>query len=169
MVGIPHEPERNPNPNTIHKDDVYPEIPDLGGVKVGVSSDPFRAESHPPSIKFSSRQNNDPEVPRGVVADKLADDVTAQRPSAENSEDFNRDDDWICQAPTEIDVCVFFPHIRQRTLTPIHGPTECREVQPRRFVREVDQSVECQPEEREPICPRGGFWECLDEAEIRES
>ena len=30
-------------------DDVYPEIPDLRGVKVGVSGDPFRAESHPPT------------------------------------------------------------------------------------------------------------------------
>jgi hypothetical protein len=63
----------------------------------------------PPSIEFSSRKNNDPEMSRGIIPDELADNVTTQRSRPEDGEEFNRDNDWVGRAPTEINARVFFP------------------------------------------------------------
>ena len=70
MVGVPHEPEWNTDPDNIHEleerkrfrgfesevrhersthDEVYPKTPGAGSVEVGTSGEPFRTESHPPT------------------------------------------------------------------------------------------------------------------------
>jgi len=77
VVGIPHEPEWDPDPNGVHEDEVYPEGPGIRGIEVGAPGDPFRTESHPPAIELGGRQHDDPEVPRGVVPNQLADNVAA--------------------------------------------------------------------------------------------
>jgi len=70
VVGVPHEPEWDPDPNSVHElggkkgkrveprcwdgcgtyDEVYPEGPGIRSVEVGVPGDPFRTESHPPAV-----------------------------------------------------------------------------------------------------------------------
>jgi len=45
-----------------------------------------------PSVKFSSRQNDNPEVPRAVVPDELTDGVATQRSGDDDHEDFEGDD-----------------------------------------------------------------------------
>lgn len=62
-----------------------------------------------PSIEFSGRDNDDPVMPRRVVFDELADNITTQRSHTEDGEEFKRDDGGIGRAPAEINVCVIFP------------------------------------------------------------
>jgi len=62
-----------------------------------------------PSVKFSSRQNDDPVVSRRVILDQLADNVATQRTDAEDGEDLEGDEVWIGGAPTGVSLGVFSP------------------------------------------------------------
>ena len=64
-----------------------------------------------PSVQLGRAEYDDPIVSRRVVGSELHEDVAAQGSSAEDGQQFERDDGRICNAPSVIGTCVFFPWV----------------------------------------------------------
>lgn len=88
---------------------VHIEVQRVARVQIRGSSQPLRAERHPPTVQLCRAQHNDPVVSSRVLAGELVEDEAAQRAGAEHGEDLERDDGRVGEAPAEVCVRVFFP------------------------------------------------------------
>lgn len=88
---------------------VHIEVQRVARVQIRGSSQPLRAERHPPTVQLCRAQHNDPVVSSRVLAGELVENEAAQRAGAEHGEDLERDDGRVGEAPAEVCVRVFFP------------------------------------------------------------
>jgi len=158
-VRIVHEPHGDNDPDYVHKNEVNPKEERVRRVQTRAASEPLGAERHPTAVELSRAEYDDPIMPRGIAPHDLIHDEGSHGAGTEHGEQLEGDDGRVGRAPACVCSGVFAPHLGKGTRGGIHGAPERGQGEEGAFEDEVDERIECKPDEGGAVLPWRVFGE----------